>query len=287
MRRCSTGTAHSTNRCSPANPSRSRRAGERGDGATANTSGRVVRGHPGRRRHPAGGDRPVGHRGADGKGPGDGPRRPGVGRVRPGGPRHRRPHPRRSAAPHPGRRGRVHRGRRRPRHRLSVAPSGWPRRRRCSSAPAGARQLGILDQGPGGARRTRRIDTVVLDKTGTVTEGRMSLTGIVAAPGEDADVVLRLAGAVEAASEHPVGAASPRCALGLAGATPGRVVPVRAGPRGARGRRGARRPGGPGSVGSPSSGSLEGPRTGRRPRGRRGGRGGPPSSSGGTAEPAA
>jgi P-type Cu+ transporter len=68
-------------------------------------------------------------------------------------------------------------------------------------------QLGILIKGPEVLERTRRVDTVVLDKTGTVTEGRMSLVGVIAAPGEDADVVLRLAGAVEAASEHPVGSA--------------------------------------------------------------------------------
>jgi Cu+-exporting ATPase len=68
-------------------------------------------------------------------------------------------------------------------------------------------QLGILIKGPEVLERTRRADIIVLDKTGTVTEGRMSLTKVVPAPGENADTVLRLAGAVEAASEHPVGAA--------------------------------------------------------------------------------
>jgi Cu+-exporting ATPase len=81
-------------------------------------------------------------------------------------------------------------------------------------------QLGILIKGPEVLERTRRVDTVVLDKTGTVTEGRMSLTDVVAAPGEDADVVLRLAGAVEAASEHPVGAAIAAAARSASGELP-------------------------------------------------------------------
>jgi len=68
-------------------------------------------------------------------------------------------------------------------------------------------QLGILIRGPEVLESTRKIDTVVLDKTGTVTTGRMSLTAVIAAPGEDAAELLRLVGAVEDASEHPVGAA--------------------------------------------------------------------------------
>ena len=64
-------------------------------------------------------------------------------------------------------------------------------------------QLGILIKGPEVLESTRRVDTVVLDKTGTVTTGRMTLRHVVAADG-DADQVLRLAGAVEAASEHPL-----------------------------------------------------------------------------------
>ncbi|MGY1672930.1 heavy metal translocating P-type ATPase [Geodermatophilus sp. SYSU D00710] len=65
-------------------------------------------------------------------------------------------------------------------------------------------QLGILIKGPEVLEDTRRVDTVVLDKTGTVTTGRMSLLDVVAAPGEDRRQVLRLAGALEDASEHPV-----------------------------------------------------------------------------------
>ena len=62
-------------------------------------------------------------------------------------------------------------------------------------------------KGPEVLESTRAVDTVVLDKTGTVTTGRMSLAEVVAAPGVDADELLRLAGAVEDASEHPIGAA--------------------------------------------------------------------------------
>jgi Cu+-exporting ATPase len=65
-------------------------------------------------------------------------------------------------------------------------------------------QLGILIKGPQVLESTRRIDTVVLDKTGTVTTGRMSLVAVVSVDGIDAAEVLRLAGALEDASEHPI-----------------------------------------------------------------------------------
>ncbi|WP_323097248.1 heavy metal translocating P-type ATPase [Intrasporangium sp. YIM S08009] len=65
-------------------------------------------------------------------------------------------------------------------------------------------QLGILIKGPEVLESTRRVDTVVLDKTGTVTTGQMRLRDVVPATGESADDVLRLAGAVEDASEHPI-----------------------------------------------------------------------------------
>jgi P-type Cu+ transporter len=68
-------------------------------------------------------------------------------------------------------------------------------------------QLGIVIKGPEVLESTRAVDTIVLDKTGTITTGRMSLAGLAAAPGTDADSVLRLAGAAEDASEHPVAAA--------------------------------------------------------------------------------
>ncbi|MFF6913038.1 heavy metal translocating P-type ATPase [Streptomyces sp. NPDC012466] len=65
-------------------------------------------------------------------------------------------------------------------------------------------QLGILIKGPEVLESTRRVDTVVLDKTGTVTTGRMTLHEVHIAEGADEKEVLRLAGAVEHASEHPV-----------------------------------------------------------------------------------
>ncbi|GIF16693.1 heavy metal translocating P-type ATPase [Actinoplanes teichomyceticus] len=75
-------------------------------------------------------------------------------------------------------------------------------------------QLGILIKGPEMLESTRGVDTVVLDKTGTVTTGRMTLVDVVAAPGVDRDELLRLAGAVEAASEHPIAQAVARAAAG-------------------------------------------------------------------------
>ncbi|GAA3549418.1 heavy metal translocating P-type ATPase [Nocardioides daeguensis] len=65
-------------------------------------------------------------------------------------------------------------------------------------------QLGILIKGPEVLESTRAVDTVVLDKTGTVTTGRMTLRDVVAEPGESAAEVLRYAGALEDASEHPI-----------------------------------------------------------------------------------
>ncbi|MEG3633211.1 heavy metal translocating P-type ATPase [Micromonospora palythoicola] len=65
-------------------------------------------------------------------------------------------------------------------------------------------QLGVLIKGPEALESTRRLDTVVLDKTGTVTTGRMSLLAVTPAGGERRDEVLRLAAALESGSEHPV-----------------------------------------------------------------------------------
>ncbi|MFE2447532.1 heavy metal translocating P-type ATPase [Streptomyces sp. NPDC021218] len=65
-------------------------------------------------------------------------------------------------------------------------------------------QLGILIKGPEVLESTRRVDTVVLDKTGTVTAGQMRLRGAITAPGVDEEELLRLAGALEHASEHPI-----------------------------------------------------------------------------------
>ena len=74
-------------------------------------------------------------------------------------------------------------------------------------------QLGILIKGPEVLESTRKVDTIVLDKTGTVTTGRMTLVDVVAASGEDTSEVLRLAGALEDASEHPIARAIAVAAL--------------------------------------------------------------------------
>ncbi len=65
-------------------------------------------------------------------------------------------------------------------------------------------QLGILLRGPQVLESTRRVDTIVLDKTGTVTTGAMTVHDVIPASGPDADEVLALAGALENASEHPI-----------------------------------------------------------------------------------
>ncbi|ACV78132.1 heavy metal translocating P-type ATPase [Nakamurella multipartita] len=68
-------------------------------------------------------------------------------------------------------------------------------------------QLGILIKGPEVLESTRRVDTIVLDKTGTITTGRMTLVEVIPGAGTDEAELLRLAGALEHASEHPVAAA--------------------------------------------------------------------------------
>lgn len=81
-------------------------------------------------------------------------------------------------------------------------------------------QLGILIKGPEVLESTRRVDTVVLDKTGTVTTGRMTLWGVHAAEGVDETELLRLAGALEHASEHPIARAIATGAADRAGELP-------------------------------------------------------------------
>ncbi|MFJ4863974.1 heavy metal translocating P-type ATPase [Streptomyces sp. NPDC088748] len=81
-------------------------------------------------------------------------------------------------------------------------------------------QLGILIKGPEVLESTRRVDTVVLDKTGTVTTGRMTLDGVFTAPGVDERELLRLAGSLEHASEHPIARAVATGAAQRAGALP-------------------------------------------------------------------
>ena len=65
-------------------------------------------------------------------------------------------------------------------------------------------QMGVLIRGPEVLESTKRVDTIVLDKTGTVTAGKMTLTDVVTADGTDRDELLRLAGGLEDYSEHPI-----------------------------------------------------------------------------------
>ena len=81
-------------------------------------------------------------------------------------------------------------------------------------------QLGVLIRGPEVLESTRRVDTVVLDKTGTVTEGRMTLLAVATAGGATEGEVLRLAGALENASEHPIARAVAAAAVERAGELP-------------------------------------------------------------------
>ncbi len=78
-------------------------------------------------------------------------------------------------------------------------------------------QLGLLIKGPEVLENTRAVDTIVLDKTGTVTTGQMSVVEVLAAEGSAVDDVLRMAAAVEAGSEHPIAAAINRHATEMLG----------------------------------------------------------------------
>ncbi|MEO8108058.1 MAG: heavy metal translocating P-type ATPase, partial [Actinomycetes bacterium] len=82
-------------------------------------------------------------------------------------------------------------------------------------------QLGIVIRGPEILESTRRVDTIVLDKTGTVTTGKMSVVEVVPVGGTSADELLTFAGAVEDASEHPVAQAVARHARDAVGTLPG------------------------------------------------------------------
>ena len=90
-------------------------------------------------------------------------------------------------------------------------------------------QLGILIKGPEVLESTRAIDTIVLDKTGTLTTGKMSLATVAAAPGQDEAELLRLAGALESASEHPIAAAITSAARAALAKLPNAGLPETAG----------------------------------------------------------
>ena len=81
-------------------------------------------------------------------------------------------------------------------------------------------QLGILIKGPEILESTRRVDTIVLDKTGTVTEGAMALAEVVTADGVERSDALRIVGAVEHASEHPIARAIAAAARRTGGTLP-------------------------------------------------------------------
>ena len=81
-------------------------------------------------------------------------------------------------------------------------------------------QLGILIKGPEVLESTRKVDTIVLDKTGTVTTGRMTLLAVHTADRTDEAEVLRLAGALEHASEHPIARAVSDGAMEKLGSLP-------------------------------------------------------------------
>jgi P-type Cu+ transporter len=92
-------------------------------------------------------------------------------------------------------------------------------------------QLGILIKGPEILESTRRVDTVVLDKTGTITAGRMTLTDVLAAPGVPEADLLRLAAIAESGSEHPIAAAITTGArTRLAASAPAAALPAVAPP---------------------------------------------------------
>ncbi|MEV5902959.1 heavy metal translocating P-type ATPase [Streptomyces sp. NPDC052127] len=97
-------------------------------------------------------------------------------------------------------------------------------------------QLGILIKGPEVLESTRRVDTVVLDKTGTVTTGRMTLQDVHVVDGTDERQLLRLAGALEHASEHPVARAVAAGAEERAGELPAAERFENVPGRGVRGR---------------------------------------------------
>ncbi|MEE6136000.1 heavy metal translocating P-type ATPase [Mycobacterium sp. 050128] len=83
-----------------------------------------------------------------------------------------------------------------------------------------AAQLGVLIKGPEVLESTRKVDTIVLDKTGTVTTGKMTLVDVIAAPDTDRATLLRYAGALEDASEHPIAQAIAKAATAELGSLP-------------------------------------------------------------------
>jgi Cu+-exporting ATPase len=98
-----------------------------------------------------------------------------------------------------------------------------------------AAQLGVLIKGPEVLESTRKVDTIVLDKTGTVTTGKMALVDVIAGPHTDRETLLRYAGAVEDASEHPVAQAIAKAARAKLGTLPTTQDFANVGGKGVRG----------------------------------------------------
>ena len=87
------------------------------------------------------------------------------------------------------------------------ARSVWRRRCRSWSAPGAARRAGVLIKNAEALEVLEKVDTVVVDKTGTLTEGKPKLVTVEVVPGASESEVLRLAASLEKASEHPLAAA--------------------------------------------------------------------------------
>jgi Cu+-exporting ATPase len=98
-----------------------------------------------------------------------------------------------------------------------------------------AAQLGVLIKGPEVLESTRKVDAIVLDKTGTVTTGKMTLVDVITGPQTDRETLLRYAGAVEEASEHPVAQAIARGARAELGTLPTALDFTNVGGKGVRG----------------------------------------------------
>src|SRR5699024_7524227 len=155
--------------------------------------------------HPTGADGQTRRGRPDRQGRGPAPGRPDLRRVRPDRHRYRRHRPRRMARCRIPRLRRLHRSGRGPRHRLPLRPRpGHPPPTALLVGPGRGAQMGVLIKGPEVLESTRKVDTVVLDKTGTVTTGKMTLVEAITEPGVDRTELLRLAGALEDASEHPI-----------------------------------------------------------------------------------
>ena len=187
-----------------------KRPGDEVIGATINTTGSApLPGDEGRRGHRARHDRPDGRRrpGVEGADPADRRRRVGLLHAA-------RAHPVDPGLRHlvrlragPGVRLRRRSWRSRPSSSPARARWGWRRRWRSPPGVGLAATHGILIRSGDALQAAKKLDTIVLDKTGTITLGKPAVTDIVPATGFEIDAVLALAAAAERDSEHPLAAA--------------------------------------------------------------------------------